>query len=132
MPSNARSKSKFVERLNEACDLVGLEPLHKGRQVTLSKKLGVSQQAVRKWFSGESRPSFERISELADVLGTSVAFLMGETSERPEPSDETHKATNDRMALRALQILTNHFPDEDIDELFDIAKKLAVGMSRIG
>jgi len=130
--SNARSKSKFVERLNEACDLVGLEPLHRGRQVTLSKKLGVSQQAVRKWFSGESRPSFERISELATVLGTSVSFLMGENTEGPQPSDLSAKTTNDRMALRALNILTNHFPDKDMDELFEISKKLAVAMSRIG
>lgn len=46
-------------------------------QATLSKLLGVTQQAVGKWETGRSNPDPEMLVRLAEVLGTSTDYLLG-------------------------------------------------------
>lgn len=66
----------FAQRLNAACDDLGTVPPHgQGRQVFFARKLKVSQEAVRKWFSGEARPRIRLLVELARILNVDPAWL---------------------------------------------------------
>lgn len=38
----------------------------------LARKLGISHQAVYKWFSGQSRPSFENLVKMSKILNVTV------------------------------------------------------------
>ena len=46
-------------------------------QKSLSQQLGVSQQAVGKWDTGRSSPDPETLAKLAELLDTSVDYLLG-------------------------------------------------------
>lgn len=72
---------EFDRRLVQACDESPLVPEHgRGRQVYLAKKLKVTQEAVRKWLSGESLPRPDKIGDLAKVLGVDPVWLQLGTS----------------------------------------------------
>lgn len=74
---------KFSVRLIEACDSSPNIPEYgKGRQVVIANELGISQEAVRKYFSGESMPKQEKMRKLATFLEVEQAWLaLGEKSE---------------------------------------------------
>ena len=124
MPSKSPQKRLFIERLNQACNTAGIKPLHSGRQVSLADQMGVSQESVRKWLSGESYPSIERLAELSSVLGTSIAFLLGEGSL------DQFKANIDRLASKAFDVLVESFPEKDHDELLKVSSRLALQMRK--
>lgn len=66
----------FYLRLKQACDDNRLIPEKgAGRQVWLAKKLHVSEEAVRKWFTGEARPRVDKMDSLAALLGVDSAWL---------------------------------------------------------
>jgi hypothetical protein len=69
--------TKFQARLTQACnESKDIPPYGKGRQTVLANLMGKSQEAVRKWFSGESMPRGEESREkLASILGTTVYEL---------------------------------------------------------
>jgi hypothetical protein len=47
----------FYRRLKKICDESAMIPPYgHGRQVHIATKLKVSQEAVRKWFTGDARP----------------------------------------------------------------------------
>ena len=46
-------------------------------QKSLSQELGVSQQAVGKWETGRSSPDPSTLARLAELLETSVDYLLG-------------------------------------------------------
>ena len=46
-------------------------------QATLSRLLGVTQQAVGKWETGRSNPDPDMLVRLAEVLGTTTDYLLG-------------------------------------------------------
>lgn len=75
--STAREHRKqFVRRLIEACDKSALVPQpNMGRQVFIAQNLGVSNEAVNKWFKGTSTPRPPKMKELAELLGVDVAWL---------------------------------------------------------
>lgn len=68
---------EFNQRLAQACDnLSAIVPPHGyGRQVLIARKLKVTQEAVRKWFTGESRPKVPKMKELAALLEVDEAWL---------------------------------------------------------
>ena len=74
---------KFSQRLIEACEASPNIPEYgKGRQVVIANELGISQEAVRKYFSGESMPKQEKMRRLAAFLEVEQAWLaLGEKSE---------------------------------------------------
>ena len=56
-----------------------ISELRKGKnisQVELSKRLGVSRQAVSKWENDQSSPDTGKLIELAQVLDTEVEYLV--------------------------------------------------------
>ena len=69
-------ENNFSKRLTQACDDNPLIPDYgHGRQVTIANKLGVSQEAVRKWFNNESVPRAKKMKALAEFLGVSQQWL---------------------------------------------------------
>lgn len=66
----------FAQRLNTACDQNPHVPAYgQGRQTWVKEQMGVTHEAVRKWFLGESRPRPDKMKHLAAVLECDEAFL---------------------------------------------------------
>ena len=69
--------NSFAARLEYICDEhPDIPPLGSGRQTTLAKKVGVSQEAVRKWLAGVSEPRTNIKKKLAFALDTSIHELL--------------------------------------------------------
>ena len=56
--------SKLLTELQEWCDA------ERGRRLELSKRLGVSRQAIHAWLAGVSIPSGEQVLEIQEILKT--------------------------------------------------------------
>lgn len=48
----------------------------KGQQTKIAEELDVSQEAVRKWFAGDTVPRMEKSLQLAELLGVKHSWLM--------------------------------------------------------
>jgi transcriptional regulator with XRE-family HTH domain len=73
--------STFAERLAQACRENEDIPEHgRGQQTYLAKKMRVSQEAVRKWFAGESLPKQAAMRKLSDILRVDHVWLALGTS----------------------------------------------------
>ena len=57
-------------------------------QEALAERLHIVRQTISKWEKGLSVPDAEMLIHLADVLGTSVATLLGSTIEITDSSDK--------------------------------------------
>lgn len=68
---------EFHHRLKQACDdnPSVIPPYGYGRQVYIAEKLDVTQEAVRKWFVGKSRPRVDKMRKLAQLLDVDEAWL---------------------------------------------------------
>ena len=67
----------FSKRLLEACASSDEVPdFGKGQQTYIAEKLGVSQEAVRKWFASESTPRSALSVSLSKLLGVKHSWLM--------------------------------------------------------
>lgn len=62
----------FAQKLRQMREKSGLT------QGDLADKLDVSRPAVSSWESGKIRPRLNKLQQLADLFGTTVADLMGE------------------------------------------------------
>ena len=83
----------FKDRLRQACDDSAIIPEYgKGRQVAVAKRLGVTQEAVRKWFSGEAVPKSDKMRELADYLEVDEGWLA--LGLRPEMGRDDRRKAN--------------------------------------
>ncbi len=80
-------------------------------QSELARKLGVSPQSVQAWESGRTAPRNPRIKHLSEVLGVSVAYLMGESGPT-----ESHSVTAD-TSLQAIETWDESTPLDD-DEVY--------------
>ena len=56
-------------------------------QVTLSELAGVSKASIVNWETAKRIPSIEDLERLADVLNTSLNFLLGESAQIDSPSN---------------------------------------------
>lgn len=56
-------------------------------QVQLANHLGVGKQAVSEWKKGRSTAYMKRIGEIAEFLGVSVDYLVGNENQKEEQSD---------------------------------------------
>jgi len=54
----------------------------------ISKRLGVSVEAVRQWCSGYARPDIDKLTDIADFFMVSYDYLFGRTN-CPSPDIET-------------------------------------------
>ncbi len=67
--------SAFIERLVTSCDEAGIPEANRGRFQNLAGQLGVSHTAVCGWFTGRSRPRYDRIEHLAGILNVDPMWL---------------------------------------------------------
>lgn len=72
-------KGIFGKRLKEARHMKGITT------ISLAKLLSVGNNTVSRWESGTREPDLETIGKIADILNTSVAYLMGETDDLTPP-----------------------------------------------
>lgn len=66
-----------------------LKQLREGKfsQEELAEMLNVHNNTISKWENGTQEPRTKRVGELAHILGTSTAYLLGET-DNPAANDE--------------------------------------------
>lgn len=80
-------REEFASRLIELCG--DLELPERGRQTAIAKKLGVSQQAVRKWLDGEAFPEMDKVISIAEWAEINVNWLLqgvGPKSDKTIPT----------------------------------------------
>jgi transcriptional regulator with XRE-family HTH domain len=67
---------EFSKRMNLVADRLKIPPTGKNRQATLGKMFGVSQEAARKWLSGEGMPKLTKCIEIAVKAGVTTEWLV--------------------------------------------------------
>jgi len=67
-------KRLFSERLKELCQEKGLP--ERGRQATLKRVCGLSQQSVSKWFNAEAIPEYEHCLKLCKYFSVNYEWLL--------------------------------------------------------
>ncbi|WP_404362556.1 helix-turn-helix domain-containing protein [Marinobacter sp.] len=81
--------SDFAKRLQTACENnVHVPSQGKGQQTWLSTRLGISQEAVRRWFTGESRPRPQLLSQLAALLEVDESWLALGITDAPKSTEQ--------------------------------------------
>lgn len=99
----ASTKTTFAQRLTQACDDNRLVPEYgKGRQVAIATRLKVSQEAVRKWFTGEAIPKPQKMKQLAAYLDVEETWLA--LGIKPE-LDRVEKKENQRVLNGAVHMV---------------------------
>ncbi len=89
----SQEREAFVKRLTEACEASRIVPgMNQGRYVVIAQQVGVSEQAVHKWFSGVSFPSRDRARILAKFLGVDELWLLHGRKAGMDRQDTTHFA----------------------------------------
>lgn len=89
----------FAGRLKEARKNNGLTTAR------LGELLAVGANTVSRWETGKREPDLETVARLAEILHTTVAYLMGETDD---PSPETGgKKIDQGMDMSAIEPLGN-------------------------
>ena len=67
-------------------------------QAQLAEKIGVSGMTLRRWEWGQRTPRTNELTKLAEVLGTSTAYLLGET-DNPAPPIENEDNENKNLPI---------------------------------
>lgn len=109
MRKKAVGTEGFVRRLNQACDDVPhiIPPHGEGRQIELAKKMGMSQEGVRKWFAGEAMPRREMMRKLASVLEVEEPWLaLGIMPELSRDEKKINARNVDGAVLVAMGMIT--------------------------
>lgn len=63
-------------------------------QDKLSELIGVSSKTLQRWENGERSPRLDELGKLAQALGTTAGYLMGETENADAPEDKTPDEKN--------------------------------------
>lgn len=63
--------------MNKTGERIGRLRQEKGMtQIALAEALGITSQAISKWERGQSFPDVSRLDELAELLDTTVTYLL--------------------------------------------------------
>lgn len=84
-------------------------------QQEIADKLDVSRVAIGQWESEKSMPRKANLEQLADLFGTTVADLMGETSEPVRPNGAQYVTLPVLVAGHAGEFTDEFGPDEVAD-----------------
>ncbi|MBW0146229.1 helix-turn-helix domain-containing protein [Marinobacter arenosus] len=83
----------FAQRIKIACDNQPRLPANKeGQETWLSSRLGISHEAVRRWFSGESMPRRRLMADLASLLKVDERWLASGYSGQTFVQDKSKRA----------------------------------------
>lgn len=117
--------SEFNTRLLQACrENPDIPEYGKGQQTFIAQRLDVSQEAVRKWFAGDSKPKAAVGRKLADLLGVDYVWLAlgtshGEIEKRREAAGRQDAAVYALMAFLLEKGYSAAFDNES--DIIDIA-----------
>lgn len=112
-------KQKFIERLEHVCLIIGVDL--KRKQTLLAQMFNLKQPSVRKWFTGESVPSYEYIVELCKKSKVAHEWLM--TGRGPKFVDLSADLTKDYEIASLIQtahILRETGRDYELSQLVKI------------
>lgn len=56
--------------------IIQLRNANEFSQEQLAEKLGVTQQTISKWESGQANPDFEKLIQLSDMFNVSIDYLL--------------------------------------------------------
>lgn len=73
---SSKEKEEFSARMNEVADDLGIPEKGKNRQKALGDKFHVSQEAARKWLTGEGFPSTEKSIEIVKLAEVNYEWFM--------------------------------------------------------
>ena len=103
------------ERLTECRKKLGIS------KQEASKRMKMSQPAYLRYESGDRHPSIHVIKTMADVLGTSVAYLTGESSD-PMPDSYIVSSADEPELFHVVDLYKKNDPDT-IKRIRSYAKK---------
>lgn len=92
------------ERLTECRKKLGIT------KQEAAKRMKMSQPAYLRYESGDRHPSIHVIQTMADVLGTSVAYLTGENSN-PEPDCYIVRSASEPELFHVVELYKKNDPD---------------------
>lgn len=93
----------FAQRINTACDQNPHIPAYgMGRQTWVKEKMGVSHEAVRKWFLGQARPRPDKLAMLANVLECDEAWLALGKKGDLDPREKRARSLNIEGAVNVV------------------------------
>lgn len=104
----------FGVRVRKLRDAAGLT------QAELAEKLDVSRPAIGTWESGKARPRLNKLKELADLFGVTVAELMGEDAE-PVP----FRASGTMMPLLGCAHMGEPCDEDSLSEMVEVPSDVA-------
>jgi transcriptional regulator with XRE-family HTH domain len=65
----------------------------------ICEAVGVKENTVWRWMSGKSQPASIHLSKLAEVLGTSSSFILGDTNDPTPPKRSQVDLTEDEYRI---------------------------------
>jgi transcriptional regulator with XRE-family HTH domain len=83
----------------------------------VSKLSGVSQATLSDWKNGKSTPRNKTLKKIADILGVSVAYLLGEEKEK---TPDTKVSEVDLRIANVIKVMT----DEQKELFLNLAEQL--------
>jgi transcriptional regulator with XRE-family HTH domain len=112
-------------------DYERFESLRASKGITkkfIAQALGRSATICQDWKQGKSRPSESQLKIVAEILDTSVAYLMGEDVQPAPPADEELMALltslREREDMRMLFSLAMDASPEDVRQAVKIIEAL--------
>jgi transcriptional regulator with XRE-family HTH domain len=103
---------EIADRLNFACDKLGIQGHGEGRQRSLAEAVGCTQEAARKWLRGYTKPSSKFMLKLAEFLQVDVAWL--QFGSEPAAVKKKEKTTVDERVSGSVYYVFGCFKMLDI------------------
>lgn len=104
-------------------DFARFEALRKEKGITkksIADRLDRKPSLCQDWKQGKSAPNPAQLAVVADILGTTPAYLTGESEEREKP---TAGAGDGLSAVkRELLEIAETLPDEKVEQLLRLVK----------
>lgn len=89
-------------------------------QQQVADHFGIARVSVTQWENGTSRPSIERLPELARLLNVSEEWLLSNRGEPPRPQKREYRSKLDELIAGFPQL-----DPADQDRLIDMMRRLA-------
>lgn len=105
---------EFGEKLRSLRTKAGLT------QLDIAEKLDVSAAAIGAWENGRAKPRLTKLGQLAELLGTSAADLMGEEAE-PVP----FRASGTMMPLLGCAHMGEPCDEDSLHEMVEVPSDVA-------
>ena len=93
-------------------------------QLDIAEKLDVSAAAIGAWENGRAKPRLTKLGQLAELLGTSAADLMGETPEPVRPNGAQYVTLPVLVAGHAGEFTDEFGPDEVADVPISVLERV--------